>query len=205
MQRDRTARAAAQRRSTQLELELLRRGVEPHFMLNTLNSLAEWVESDPARGVRMIESLGNQMRALAAVGERDTIPLGEEIDLVRSYLELMSFRSDAPFTLAVNDVPPAVATPPGVLLTLAENAFSHNRYPNGAEFRLDVAADDAGVRLVFETPPAAAQRNRNGGGAGHAYVRGRLAAAFGDRARFRDGPTEDGRWQSLIEYPATKP
>jgi LytS/YehU family sensor histidine kinase len=202
MRRDRAAREAAQRRSAQLELALLRRSVAPHFMMNTLNSLAEWVESNPAKGVRMIEALGNQMRALAALGERDAIPLPEEIELVRNYLAVMSFRADAPFSLVVNGETRAIKTPPGILHTLAENGFSHNRYPKGGEFRLDIEASGDRMRLVFETPPSTERRARVEGGEGRAYVHGRLAAAYREGAHFTDGPAGEGRWRSVIDMPA---
>lgn len=205
MRRDRSARDVAQRRAGLLELELLRRSVAPHFMMNTLNALAEWVESDPAKGVRMIEALGNQMRALAAIGERDAIPLTEEIDLVRHYLALMSYRADTPFSLVVTGQMPAIKTPPGILHTLTENGFSHNRYPDGGEFRLDVHVSEAFIRLVFETPPCPARRTRAEGGEGLAYVRGRLIAAHGEAAAFHDGPADGGRWRSVIELPTVAP
>lgn len=205
MRRDRAAREAAQRRSAQLELELLRRSLAPHFMMNTLNALAEWVESDSAKGVRMIEALAEHMRALAALGERDAIPLGEEIELVRNYLAVMSYRADAPFSLRVSGDASVIKTPPGLLHTLTENGFSHNRYPNGGEFHLDIATSKARARLLFSTPPSAQRRTRASGGEGCAYVRGRLAASYGEAATFCDGPAEDGGWRSVIEMPAAAP
>lgn len=201
MRRDRIARETAQRRSAHLEVELLRKGLAPHFMLNTLNSLAEWVEADPARSVAMIEALGNHLRNLAALGDRDAIPLIEEIDLVRNYLRVMSFRVDAQFTLDVAGDVSGVRTPAGVLHTLAENAFTHNRYPEGGAFRLDVKSLDGCVRLTFETPPSSQRRDGGQGGAGRGYVRGRLADTFGDTARFADGPHEAGTWRSVLELP----
>jgi hypothetical protein len=206
MRRDRAARRAAQQRSGALELELLRRGVAPHFLLNTLNSLTEWVESDPRTGVRMIEALGRQLSALAAASRRELVTLADEIELVRSYLAVMSYRSDREFSLRVEPTPPGLAIPPGVLHTLAENAFSHNHYPAGGEFLLAVAANPGGVRIVFETPPSAGRRPPGGGGGdGRAYVTGRLTAAFGAAARLADGPSGEGSWRSVIDLPEAAP
>ncbi len=205
MRRARDARDAALQRAKQLELELLRRGVAPHFLMNTLNSLAEWVEADPATGVRMIEALGEQMRALSAIGERELILLSEEVDLVRAYLAVMSYRSDTTFALEVGGALTGVAIPPGVLHTLAENGFSHNRYPAGGTFHLGVERRDESVVLTFETPRAEQRRNHASGGAGHAYVRARLESAYGQRAAFSDGATDGGAWRSTITLPAAPP
>jgi len=136
--RDRAERVAAQARSERLELELVRRSIAPHFLMNSLNSLAEWVESDAQTGVRMIEALGAQMRALGAIEKRDLIPLTEELDLVRSFLTVMSYRTDAAFDLVTDTAPPGLMVPPGILHTLTENAFSHNRYASGGRFSLEV-------------------------------------------------------------------
>lgn len=203
MRRVRRARDEADRRSSRLELELVRRGIAPHFLMNTLNSLAEWVESDPETGVRMIHALGEQMRDLAGISDRDLIPLSQELGLVQSYLTVMSFRTDTPFRLDVTEHPAGINIPPGVLHTLAENAFSHNRFPEGGTFTLSVESVGADTRLVFETPPARSRRHKQGSGQGHAYVRGRLANAFGDRADFQAYGTDQGTWRSLIDMPGT--
>lgn len=201
MRRERRARVEADRRSRQLELELVRRGIAPHFLMNTLNSLAEWVESDPQVGVRMIHALGEQMRDLAGISNRDLVPLAQEIDLVRSYLAVMSFRTDTPFELEVGAYPSGLSIPPGVLHTLAENAFSHNRFPGGGTFTLAIEAAGHDFRLVFQTPQARARRVKQGSGQGHAYVRGRLTSAFGERADFHSYALDDGAWRSLIDLP----
>ncbi|MGH6952048.1 MAG: sensor histidine kinase, partial [Vitreimonas sp.] len=205
MRRARDARDAALRRTKQLELELLRRGVAPHFLLNTLNSLAEWVEADPKTGVRMIEALGEHMRTLSQMGERQRVPLTQEIELVRAYLAVMSFRTDAACSLEVDGSPLDLAIPPGVLHTLAENGFSHNRYPAGGAFQLSIARQDQTVMLTFETPPADERRDHASTGAGHTYIRARLEAAFGGRASFDDSAAQTGSWRSVIVLPAERP
>lgn len=203
MRRIRKARDEADRRSSRLELELVRRGIAPHFLMNTLNSLAEWVESDPETGVKMIHALGEQMRDLAGISDRDLIPLSQELGLVQSYLMVMSYRTDTPFALEVSEHPAGINIPPGVLHTLAENAFSHNRFPEGGTFTLSVETVGTETRLVFETPPARSRRHKQGSGQGHAYVRGRLANAFGERADFQAYGTDQGTWRSLIDLPGT--
>ena len=75
LRRAREAEEQARRRATMLELELLRRRIAPHFLMNTLNALAEWVESDPKTGVKMIEALAEEFRLLSQISDRPLIPL----------------------------------------------------------------------------------------------------------------------------------
>lgn len=193
-------RAEAQGRAARLELALVRRGIAPHFLLNTLNSLAEWVESDPKRGVRMIEVMGDEFRALSQMADRALVTLEEELALCRSHLELMGFRTDAPFELVVTGETAGTSVPPGLLLTLVENAFAHNRYPRGGVFRLTLEPARAGIRLTLTSPPAeGAAGTAVGTGTGMAYVRARLAEAWGEAVRIEDGPAADGGWRTRIE------
>src|SRR5262249_34275915 len=160
------------RRATLLELELLKRRIAPHFLMNTLNALAEWVESDPKAGVRMIEALAGEFRLLSQISDRAMIPLSEEIALCRRHLEVMSFRVDHPFSLTVKGVDESIEVPPGVLHTLVENAFTHGRFAQGGEFELVSEMEKDGVRLVLLTPPAQrAEVTRAPRGEGLAYVR----------------------------------
>ena len=200
LRRAQRERAEAQARAARLELALLRRGIAPHFLLNTLNSLAEWVESDPKRGVRMIEVMGDEFRALSQMADRTLVPLEEELALCRSHLELMGFRTDTSFNLTVTGETAGVSVPPGLLLTLVENAFAHNRYPGGGVFRLALETARAGLRLTLTSPPAEiAATTAVGTGTGMAYVRGRLVEAWGEAVRIEDGPAADGGWRTRIE------
>lgn len=115
-------------READLELALRRRSMAPHFLLNTLNGMAELVETDPPRAVAMIEILGHTFRTLAKAADRPLIDLSDEIRLCRAHVDLMSFRSDIHLTFDVIGRPDGLATPPGALLTLVENAFAHGRY-----------------------------------------------------------------------------
>jgi Histidine kinase len=205
LRRDRVARAEAESRAARLELDLLRKGMAPHFLLNSLNSLAEWVEADSAVGVKMIHALADHMRTLSAIADAEWIPLADEIALVRSYFAVMSFRGDTTFKLDVRGSPDGIKVPPAVLHTLAENGFSHNRYPDGGTFGLAITGEDERVWLRFETPPSAGSKARSGNGEGIGYVKGRLAEAFGTAFELTADALSDGRWITTIAVPAARP
>src|SRR6185295_820926 len=121
LRRAREAEEQARRRAATLELELLRRRIAPHFLMNTLNALAEWVESDPKTGVKMFEALAEEFRLLSQISDQPLIPLSEEIALCRRHLEVMSYRVDRPFSLSTRNIDESAEVPPGVLHTLVEN------------------------------------------------------------------------------------
>jgi hypothetical protein len=198
------ARAAMELRSARLELELLKRYLQPHFLLNTLTSLAEWVETDPRVGVRMIEALAEEFRLLARVGPLRTVDLRDELALCRLHLRVMSLRHDAPLQLDAVGVDEARQLPPAVLHTLIENALTHNHYPQGATFH--VQETRAGDRRRYELlcPPGRQHEQAPGvaTGTGLDYVRARLAESFADRWRLTDGRAPDGGWTTCIEVPA---
>jgi MFS family permease len=207
LHRARKAAAEASNRAALLELELLRRRIAPHFLMNTLSALAEWVESDPKTGVKMIEALAEEFRLLSQISDQPLIRLGDEIALCRRHLEVMSYRVDRPFSLATRDVDENAEVPPGVLHTLIENAFTHGRFADGGEFVLTREAGEGASRLVLITPPSVRpelpeEPARPAGGEGLAYVRRRLEAAFGASARVESAASGAG-WRTVLTIPAT--
>lgn len=201
LRRARIAEEQANRRATMLELELLRRRIAPHFLMNTLNALSEWVESDPKTGVKMIEALAGEFRLLSQISDRTLIPLSEEIALCRRHLEVMSYRVDKPFSLITNDIDEDMSVPPGVLHTLVENAFTHGRFDDGGEFVLTRENTGNGSRLMLVTPGAvAAGTLKEQRGEGLAYVRRRLEAAFGANARV-ESSTFGAGWRTVLTIP----
>jgi len=206
LRRAQRAQSETELRSARLELELLRQQIQPHFLMNTLTALCEWVESDPKVGVKMIDALGEELRAIAAMGEATTVPLGQEIELCRSHLRVMGFKRNKQFTLKTDGVDPDARVPPAILHTLIENAFTHNGQADGAEFLLSGRAQENGrYRCELRSPLARTGRSEcsgkgNASGKGHAYVRARLRHAFADNWFFSASAVA-GEWVDCVEVP----
>ena len=77
---------------TEAELRALKAQLDPHFIFNSLNGIRALVEEDPARAREMITRLAGNLRFTLRAGDRDTVPLGEELDTVRDYLALEGVR-----------------------------------------------------------------------------------------------------------------
>jgi hypothetical protein len=205
----RAARQAALT-AARLEAELLRKQLQPHFVMNTLTALLEVVEHEPKTAVTLIEALAEEFRALARMSGEKLVSLGEELALCRTHLTVMSLRYGAQHVLVTEGTQENAAVPPAVFLTLLENGLTHQRTrrdgageENVFRLRAEQRAGDAGVRYEFFSPgaPAVKAENRHGAkreGTGMRYVRARMEESFAGRWTLTDGPVAGG-WRTVIE------
>src|SRR5206468_7152836 len=85
-------RAETQRRTLESRLQVLQARVEPQFLFNTLAQVRELYESDPAKGGEMLGNLIVYLRAALPHLRESTSTLGQEMDLVTAYLNIMRVR-----------------------------------------------------------------------------------------------------------------
>jgi two-component system, LytTR family, sensor histidine kinase AlgZ len=169
------------------ELRALKAQINPHFLYNSLNSISALTSLDPARARHMCILLSDFLRSTLGMGERQSISLSEELDLVRRYLEIEKIRFGA--RLAVEEQVAAdcgeQAVPPLLLQPLVENAVVHgiaNVVENGV-LRLSAARTASGgtaITIENSFDPDAPRARRNG--FGQSIVRKRLATRYGSRA-----------------------
>lgn len=183
------ARAQLEQGDSEQQLALLQAQIEPHFLFNVLANVRRLYRTRPRAGAEAIGSLMYYLHtALPQLRSRRSC-LGEEIALVRAYLELFQLRMGAQLRFSI-DVDPALHDaefPPMLLVTLAENAIKHGLEPVGgghvevhARRRrnvLEVAVLDDGAGFAATAS--------SGTGVGLVNVRRQLAARYGNRARFR--------------------
>ncbi|MBN1938827.1 MAG: histidine kinase, partial [Candidatus Aminicenantes bacterium] len=112
-------------RSQRLSAELLKKSIQPHFIMNTLLSAQSWFGRDPDKAGRLIEALAEEFRIISRIVSELEIDLAEEIALCRSHLELMGYRRDAVYRLVVNGDVSRLKTPPMLFHTLIENGLTH--------------------------------------------------------------------------------
>jgi hypothetical protein len=192
----------AQKRRPNLELELLKQQIQPHFLMNSLTALTEWVESDPAVGVRMIEALAEEFRSISSMTGAATVSMAQEIELCRLHLRVMSLRQNKPFELHADSVRLDAQVPPAIFHTLIENALTHNHYTDGAVFLLEETSTTSGQRVYRLRTPSTRTSDATPAGKGHQYVRARLRDVFGEDWHFFSGPLPPGEWLDAIEVPA---
>ncbi|MEM9387264.1 MAG: histidine kinase [Pseudomonadota bacterium] len=204
--REREAKQQAELTSARLRTELLKRNLNPHFLMNTLTTLSEWIEISPRTGVAMINALSEEFRHLAQMAEQTLVPLAQEIALCQRHLEVMGYRHDRRYALAVEGSAADWTLPPAVVHTLVENAITHGRYAGDTALSLKIEASAEMLTLTLTAPagkPTADHATRKG--TGTRYVEARLAEAYGDAWSLEAGPTEDGGWRTRLCLPARRP
>jgi hypothetical protein len=138
----------------QAELAALKTQVDPHFLFNSLNTLGHLIQHDARRGREFCDTLADVYRYVLDSGQRDLVPLSDELAFVRHYHRLLELRSGGAIRLAVDDVLERDAArwriAPLALQVLLENAVKHNQ--TGAdeplELEISLRADDAAAPVV---------------------------------------------------------
>jgi hypothetical protein len=201
---------AARQQVQQLELEVLRQRLTPHWLLNMLNAVTAWIEEEPTTAVRMVGLLGEEFNRLVQPEQASLIAVRDELAACERLLSLMSLRSGRTFALDAAGVTPTLSVPPGVLHTLVENALTHGQYRRGAVFTVRQNIEHGVAVLAFEAPrgePVGSAldtppREHSTEGFGLHYIRARLRAAFGDDAALEYGPRDDGGWRTVLRLGA---
>ncbi|MCX7294075.1 sensor histidine kinase [Janthinobacterium sp.] len=170
-------------RAQQLENQLLRKSMQPHFLMNSLSLIGELNAQSPQAAETFIEALGAELRMLNEFAQQPSIALTQELALCENYLSIMGTRLQQPCSLQLEGEAAGITVPPAILLTALENAFSHNRYRHGALFILR-SARLAQTRVLTLLLPEGETRPHAGSGMGEQYIRASLHAVFGDDARY---------------------
>jgi signal transduction histidine kinase len=180
-------RSEFERRESDARLRLLQAQVEPHFLFNTLANVQALVDSGSPQASKVLANLISYLRAAMPRMDTQSTTLENEVELVRSYLDLMRMRMPDRLQYAIHLDPAAAKLdcPPMTLLTLVENAVRHGIDPGEAGGRIDVDIWLRGgncLMRVTDTGVGLTQATR-GLGTGLANLRERLKLAFGTEAR----------------------
>lgn len=198
---------AERERAIEMARRLAAAQLEPHFLFNTLASVQHWVQTGDARAAPLLDSLTGYLRATLPMFDRPLIAAGTELDAVQRYLEVMQARLGERLHWGIDVEPAARAAllPPGLLLTLVENAVQHGLEPRIQGGRVQVAGRLQNGDAAFEVrddgvgPPPGMQD-----GIGLANIRQRLALACGDAARLQLGPAAGGGCLAALHLPYRK-
>jgi sensor histidine kinase YesM len=163
---------------TQAQLDALAQQLDPHFLFNSLNTLAALIEpaNEPAQAY--VEGLADVYRYVLLSRERSTVPLAEELAFVQTYVALQKVRFRDNIHVSY-ELPPAALgrhVAPLSVQVLVENALKHNEASQARPLHLRLVADAAGTTLrvenTYQPRPAGLAP---GTGTGLANVRQRYA------------------------------
>ncbi len=201
-----TTQQAEQERAYKLlaeaKLSSLASRIHPHFLFNTLNSIASLIPTDPKRAEDTVGKLASLLRFSLSGNQAGLVPLSQELKIVRDYLEIerTRFGQRLRYTIDVPATLDEVKVPPLGLVTLVENAIKHvaAKRAEGAAIcvvgslednrvRLEVIDDGSGFSLDSITPEH-----------GLGNLVSRLELLFGDRGQLAVARADEKTLVSLL-------
>lgn len=171
------------------ELDALQARIRPHFLFNTLNTIASLIGSAPQRAEEAVLDLSDLLRAALRAGST-LIPLRDELELAQRYLAIEKLRLGDRLSLQLDleQLPDALRLPPLCVQPLAENAVLHgiDQLPAGGciEIWCEIA-EEGGCQICVRNPcppPVPDRHSETGNGIALANIRARLKTALGPQA-----------------------
>ena len=200
--------ASEWRRSVELEAEAriaaLQGLIRPHFLFNSMNTIASLTRSDPRQAEEAVEDLSELMRANLGAG-RNRSSLEQEIETARVYQRIEQLRLGDRLKVKwdVDDLPRQTLIPSLTLQPLLENAIFHGieLLPDGGEVRITGRRDNDRLTIEIENPVAdGARRTKPGNKMAVNNIRQRYELAYGARARV-DVETGDDHYRVRLRFP----
>lgn len=200
--------ARLEHRLSEAKLENLRLQLQPHFLFNALNTVSSVMYRDPEAADRVLERLGDLLRASLDTARGDEVELARELELLEAYLEIMRARfGDRLATeLVVPEEALDVRVPSMLLQPLFENAIRHGGLESEGRghVRLEVTRHAEALELVVEDdgPGAPEGVDPLAHGLGLSATRERVRLLYGEAARFEAGNGPRGGFRVAIRIPA---
>jgi hypothetical protein len=187
-------------KSARLELELLKKHIQPHFLLNSLNSIIAWLEEDPKTALILVNSLSSEFRMLLDFAREKTIPIADEIKLCVTHLQVMGLRHDRAYRLETRGTCETDRIPPLILHTLVENGLTHGYAGKKTGLFVVTCEKESHKRsiIVFNDSSISADTKTPAEGTGTRYIKKRLEETYPGHWSLSSGPVPEG-WEVRIE------
>ena len=175
--------------------------LEPHFLFNTLASVQHWVQTKDDRAAPLLAALTGYLRATLPMFNRPLLAVADELQAIERYLQVMQARMGARLAWRIDVAAAlhAVQLPPGVLLTLVENAVVHGLEPQlaGGELLLRGRQQDGGAKFeIIDNGPGPSPDMQDG--VGLSNIRQRLLLSCGAAAQLKLGAAPGGGFRAEL-------
>ncbi|HEX4858912.1 MAG TPA: histidine kinase [Usitatibacteraceae bacterium] len=200
------------RQVVEARLQALQAQVEPHFLYNTLANVQALTEVDPNQANQMTGHLIQYLRSSLPKMRENTSTVGQEIELVRAYLNILKMRMGERLDFGIDCADDLLKTPfpPMMLPSLVENAIKHGLEPQKEGGRIDVVVTPMmtalGKRIriaVKDTGKGLSEMSATAGsGLGLSNIRERLIALYGEHGRLTLESNDPKGVVATIEVPA---
>ena len=195
--------AVLQQQVTEAELRALRAQINPHFLFNSLNTIADLVVRDAPRAEAMTLRLAGVFRHVLANSSRPLTSIRDEIAFLRTYLYIEEVRFGDRLQVEL-DMDPEIANediPSLILQPLVENALKHGLAPRPGPGRLWISARAENGEIVLRVEDDGIGPGAAPAGVGLSNVADRLATLYQDRASLTLAPRPTGGTRATIRIP----
>ncbi len=162
--------------------------LNPHFLFNSLNNIRFMIHENPVHADNTITALSEILRYSLESGRRDKVPLEQELEIVRRYLNVVTLQLEnrLQFRLLIPEALKQCLIPPMALQVLVENAIKHGAENRKENSEVVLTGEDLGgsLKLTVANPyPTKACDSRRNTGTGLANIEQRLRLLYGDKAK----------------------
>jgi sensor histidine kinase YesM len=189
-----------------LELKTIKSHINPHFIFNALNSIRALVDENPERARTAITELSNILRSSMHAEKMETVPLKQELDIVKDYLALehMRFEERLQIEMDIDEDTLNQPIPPMMLQTLVENAIKHgiSKHVNGGTIKIiSDFREDHHELIVQNSGSLNGYVLHNKEGFGIKSTQDRLNLLYQGKANFQIRDVDGGMVESKIIMP----
>ncbi len=186
------------------ELKALKAQINPHFLFNSLNSISALVSIDAARAREMCLRLSEFLRSTLNLAEKESIPLGQEMALAKTYLDVerVRFGERLKVEQTVGPLCEGCTVPSLILQPLVENAVKHGiaGMVEGGWILVAAHCSEGVLHIIVENDFDPEARPAARSGIGLVNIRNRLKARYQNHARLTT-EVRDNRFCAYLELP----
>lgn len=193
------------RQLIQVELNSLKSQLNPHFLFNTLNTIASLIRLDnKSKAITALTELSLMLRKVLENQKNQFISVAEEIEFIQSYLSIQKIRFEDKLLIevSVNKACEPIEIPCMLLQPLVENAVQHGAQlesdQNELKLNIVLKGDYLHVKLVNKIPD---KDEHQGFGLGLSNCRSRLEKLYGDSFSLSLSPMDNGYFETLLSLP----
>ncbi|MCG6153387.1 sensor histidine kinase [Leptospira bandrabouensis] len=187
--------------SKRMELELYKKTIQPHFLMNSLSAIRYWVSESPEKSAQILDSLVGELRIILKVASKQLIPIKDEIDLCKYHIEVMKIRMEKDYRFRIFGINFSEEIPPLIFHTLIENAFTHEDSVKAKLsfliLKKNIKKDENLISvycfIVYNHCKTKEPiTSKNGSGTGLEYVRLRLEESYSGKWSLQHGKSKKG-------------
>ena len=194
-----------EKREIEAHLRLLQAQIEPHFLFNTLANVSSLIDGNPELAKTLLERLEDWLRVALARTRSQSTTLGDEVDMLQNYLEIMKIRygDRLRWRIDASAEASAMAFPPMLLQPLVENAVRHGIEPKvgGGEIGILAQIDNSTLRIAVCDDGMGLAADAESVGVGLSNVRARLATLYGDAGKLTLQSNDEGGVTATLVLP----